>query len=112
MNDVSSTLFALRLVKLVIEVALLALIGQGVVWAMIRATGQPVERNVFYRTLQVVVSPFTKLVRLVTPRVVADRHIPWAVLALLLVGYVWVLFAIANTCIGAGLPVSECRQLH
>ena len=77
---------------------------------MIRAVGQPPENNFFYRTLQVVTSPFTKLVRLVSPKFVIDRHIPWAAFALLAVAWVWVTFTIANACIGAGLPVSQCLQ--
>jgi len=111
-NDIGTTLFVLRLVKLVLEIALFALVGQALVWAMIRAVGQPPENNFFYRALQVVTSPFTKLLRLVSPKFVVDRHIPWATFALLAVGYFWVLLAIANACIGAGLTIAECQRLH
>ena len=112
MNDIGTTLFVLRLVKLVLEIALLALVGQALVWAMVRAVGQPPEHNFFYRALQVVTSPFTKLLRLVSPKFVVDRHIPWATFALLAVGWVWVSFSIANTCIGAGLTITECQQVR
>jgi hypothetical protein len=112
MSDLANTLFLLRLVKLVLEIALLALVGQGVMWALIRAVGQDPANNFFYRMLQVVVSPFTRIVRLITPKFVADRHVPWAVLGLLVVGYVWTLFAIANACIGHGLPIAECRRVR
>lgn len=112
MNDIGTTLFVLRLVKLVLEIALLALVGQALVWAMIRAVGQPPENNFFYRTLQVVTSPFTKLVRLVSPKFVIDRHIPWAAFALLAVAWVWVTFTIANACIGAGMSIAECQQVR
>ena len=112
MKDIGTTLFVLRLVKLVLEIALLALAGQGIVWALIRTSGQPADDNVFYRTLKVVSSPFTRLVRLASPKFVIDRHIPWATFALLAVAYVWVLFTIANTCIGAGLTVAECQRLR
>jgi hypothetical protein len=111
-NDIGTTLFVLRLVKLVLEIALLALVGQALVWAMVRAVGQVPQNNFFYRALQVVTSPFTKLLRFVSPKFVVDRHIPWATFALLSVGYVWVLFAIANTCIGAGLTIAECQRLR
>ena len=112
MNDIGNTLFVLRLVKLVLDIALVALVGQALVWAMIRAVGQPPENNFFDRALQVVTSPFTKLLRFVSPKFVVDRHSPWAAFALLAVGYVWVLFAIANTCIGAGLTIAECQRLR
>jgi hypothetical protein len=109
-NDIGTTLFVLRLVKLVLEIALLALVGQALVWAMVRAVGQPPERNFFYRALQVVTSPFTKLLRFVSPKFVVDRHIPWATFALLAVAWVGVTFSIANTCIGAGMSIAECKQ--
>ncbi len=112
MKDIGTTLFVLRLVKLVLEIALLALVGQVLVWAMIRAVGQPPENNFFYRTLQVVTSPFTKLVRRVSPKFVIDRHVPWATFALLAVAWVWVTFTIANTCIGAGISIAECQQVR
>lgn len=112
MNDIGNTLFVLRLVKLVLEIALFALAGQGLVWMMIRAVGQPAERNFAYRTLQTIASPFTGLVRLITPKFVVDRHIPWATFALLAVAWVWATFAIANTCIGAGLTIAECQQVR
>ncbi|HEX4883609.1 MAG TPA: hypothetical protein VFX05_05685 [Casimicrobiaceae bacterium] len=108
MNDPGSSLFLLRVVKLVLEIALLALVGQGVVWAMIRAVGADPSRNVFYRALEVVASPFVKLVRLVTPKVVSDRHVPWAALGLLLAAYVATQFTIVQTCVGLGLSVREC----
>jgi hypothetical protein len=51
-------------------------------------------------------------VRKITPAFVADRHIPFAVLALLVVGYAWTLFAFANACIAQGLTIAECRQVR
>jgi hypothetical protein len=111
-KDIGTTLFVLRLVKLVLEIALFALAGQAIVFMMIRAVGQQAEGNFFYRALQTVSSPFTKLVRLASPRFVVDRHIPWATFALLAVAWVWVTFAIGNACIGAGLTIVECQRLR
>ena len=110
MNDIGSTLFALRLVKAVIEIALLALVGQGIVWVLIRTSGQPPENNFFYRTLQTIAMPITRPLRWVTPKFVADRHIPWAALGLLAAGWAWVLLAILSACAGAGLSGAECAQ--
>jgi hypothetical protein len=111
-KDIGNTLFVLRLVKLVLEIALFALAGQGVVWMMVRAVGQQAERNFAYRALQTIAMPFTRLVRLVTPKLVLDRHVPWATFALLAVLWVWVTFAIANTCVGAGIPILECDKVR
>ena len=112
MGEPGTALFTLRLVKLVLEIALLALIGQGIVWALIRAMGQDPAGNVFYKTLQAIALPFTWLVRKITPRFIADRHVPWAVLGLLVIGYVATLFSIANTCIGLGLTIAQCQEVR
>ena len=108
MNDPPSILFWLRLVKLLIEIALFALIGQGAMQILARMMGQPPESNFAYRVFKIVASPVVKPCRWITPRFVADRYLPLVALSLLAVGYVWTLFAIANACVGAGLPVAQC----
>ena len=110
MQDLPTALFAWRLVKLVLEIALLALAGQGIVSFMIRLAGQDPKANLFHRVLVAVSSPFTWLVRRITPPFIPDRHVPVATFALLLVCYAAVLFAIADTCIGHGLTVAECME--
>lgn len=108
MTDSGTTLFLLRIVKLVLEIALLALAGQGMTFLLIRTSGADPSRNVFYRTLEVVASPFVKLARRVTPKVVADRHVPLAAFGLLVVAYFATQFGIVNVCVGMGLPLREC----
>lgn len=108
MDSLVSTLYWLRLIQLVLAIALLALVGQGVVFVIARALGQDVSKNFFYRVLETVVMPFTRLCRLITPRFVSDRQVPMVVLSLLSVGYVWVMLAIANACLGHGLAIAQC----
>ena len=96
MNDLQSTLFWLRLVQLLLAIPLLALAGQGIVHVLTRLFGQDPNSNFFYRLLETVASPFTRACRFITPKFVADRHLP--------------LLAIANACVGAGVPVSQCLQ--
>jgi len=110
MQELPTILFAWRLAKLVLEIALLALAGQGVVSFLIRLSGKDPKANIFYRTLAVVSSPFTWLVRRITPPFIADRHVPLAAFTLLLVVYAAVLFSIADTCIRHGLTVAECME--
>lgn len=90
--------------KLVAEIALMALAGQ---WLVGLLAGARRERNVFYRLLEVVASPFVKLVRLITPRVVLDRHVPLA--AFLLLGVVWVGLTASKIglCVQSGMEA--CR---
>lgn len=110
MSDLQTTLFWLRLVQLVIAIPLFALAGQGATFLLARMMGQPPQQNFFYRLLQLVASPVVKPCRWITPRVVADRHLPLVAFSLLAVGYVWTMLAIADACMGAGLPVAQCLQ--
>lgn len=110
MPELPTILFAWRICKLVLEICLLALAGQGVATLLIRATGQDPRNNLFHRLLATVSSPFTWLVRRITPNVVADRHVPLATFTLLLVAYAAVLFAIADACISHGLTVAACLE--
>lgn len=77
--------FNLSVLKALLEVALLALMAQGVValfnWP--RRHGNPI-----YQLLGVVVRPAVMLVRRVTPRAVLDRHIPIATFILLALAWV------------------------
>ena len=91
-------------VKLVAEIALLALAGQFVLGLL---AGARRETNLFYKLLQTLTGPFVKGVRLVTPRIVLDRHIPLA--AFVLLAMVWVVATLVkiNLCLQIG--VEHCR---
>lgn len=108
----ASQLFIPRLIKLVLEIALLALAGQGLVWMLTRAVGQDPARNPFYRVLGIIASPFTRLARAVTPRFVLDRHLAFGVFFLLVAAYVVTLFTIADRCIRAGVTVAVCQDIR
>ena len=110
MNDLQSTLFWLRLVQLMLAIPLLALAGQGATFLLARMMGQPPQQNFFYRLLEIVASPAVKPCRWITPKAIADRHLPLVAFSLLSVGYIWTMLEIANACIGAGLPVAQCLQ--
>lgn len=91
-------------VKLVAEIALMALAGQFLLGLL---AGQKRETNLFYQLLQVMTKPFVKGMRLVTPKVVIDRHIPLA--AFVALAMVWVVTTITkiNLCLQIG--VEQCR---
>lgn len=91
-------------IKLVAEIALMALIGQFLVGLL---AGQRRDGNLFYRLLKVMTDPFVRGARFVTPRIVLDRHVP--LVAFLLLGFGW-LFATATKvqlCVEMG--VQACR---
>ncbi len=91
-------------VKLIAEIALLALAGQ---WVLGLLAGSKRNENLFYRLLQVLTNPFVKTMRLITPRFVLDRHIPLA--AFVLLASVWLAATVAkiNLCLQIG--VQACR---
>ena len=86
-------------VKLITEIALMALLSQ---WLLGLLAGAKRETNMFYKLLQVITGPFIKLTRLVSPRFVLDQHIPLA--AFLLLSMLWFVAVIAkiNLCLQIG----------
>lgn len=89
-------LIALNVAQVILYVALLALAGQGVLYVL---AGPKREQNLFYTLLRVVSKPFTVPMRKVTPRQVADRHVPVVTFFLLLILYAIVTFERADLCI-------------
>ena len=78
-------------VQLVVAIALMALIGQGVLYIL---AGREREKNLFYQIVRIVPSPFVKLTRLLTPKVFEDRVIPFATFCMLSAIFLWLAFAI------------------
>lgn len=63
------------------EVALMALLGQGVLFVL---AGSKREGNIVYSMLKTVTAPIMKFTRLIAPRFVVDQHIGFLALFLLL----------------------------
>ncbi|MFO1398181.1 MAG: hypothetical protein U1F48_14065 [Burkholderiales bacterium] len=83
----------LGIVQLVAAIALMALAAQGALFVL---AGRHRERNVFYQVLRIVPSPFVRLTRLVTPRAVDDRLVPFATFCWLAALFLWLAFAIPH----------------
>jgi hypothetical protein len=90
----------LNIAQLVLYIALLALVGQGVLYLL---AGPRRDRNFFYRLLQVLSKPFTVPVRKITPRQVSDAQVPFVTFLLLAVAYAVVTFEKADLCVTANL---------
>ena len=97
-------LFFISSVKLIAEIALLALFGQ---WILGLLAGQRKNENLFYQLLQQVGKPFVQLARLVTPKFVLERHHP--LVAFLVLGFVWLAVTIAkiNHCLKIGVALCQ-----
>ena len=91
-------------IKLVAEIALMALAGQFLLGLL---AGAKRDRNLFYGMLDVLTRPFVKLTRLITPRVVLDRHVPLAAFFLLALTWVVATGIKINLCVQLG--VQHCR---
>ena len=74
--------------KLVFEIALFALLGR---WVLGMLIGAKRDGNLFYQMLNQIIQPFEKLVRVISPKVVVDQHIPLATGALLFSGWCFAL---------------------
>jgi hypothetical protein len=77
---------ASALLKGLVEFAAFLLLAQGGIY-LLSFGGH--ENNAVYRAVRFLTSPVTRLVRLVTPARVADRHLPLVAFFLLL--WIWIL---------------------
>lgn len=97
-------LLMISALKLITEVALLALAGQ---WILGLLAGQRKQHNLFYQVLAIIGRPFVQLTRWVTPRVVLDRHLP--LVAFLILGFVWLAVTAAKIshCLKVGVALCQ-----
>ena len=97
----------LNILQLVLYIALLSLLGQGVLYVL---AGSRRESNFFYKLLQLMAKPFTWPTRKITPTQIADQHVPFVTFFLLLVMYAIVTFERADLCVTSGLVGQQgCR---
>jgi|SRR5512139_3259544 hypothetical protein len=85
---VSTELFAVSVFRALVEVAGFFLLGQGLLYLL---AGARRESNMIYQLFQIVTRPVIRLVRLITPRIIVDRHIP--VVAFFLLFWLWIVLA-------------------
>ena len=94
----------LSLVQLILYIPLLALAGQGALYVL---AGPKRDSNFFYRLLQLLSKPFTVVVRRLTPRQVANHHVPIVTFFLVVIVYAVVSFERIDLCMRVGLE--QCR---
>lgn len=97
-------LLLITAIKLIAELGLLALLGQGVLGLL---AGPGRERNAFYQLLRLLGSPFVRLARFITPRFVLERHLP--LVAFLILGFVWLGATMAKISHCVQIGVQLCR---
>ena len=97
-------LFLISAVKLITEVALLALVGQ---WVLGLLAGKRRDQNFFYQLLLLMGKPFVRAARLVTPNLVLERHLP--LVAFLILAFIWmgVTLTKVNHCLKIGVALCQ-----
>lgn len=97
-------LLVVEILKLLAEIALLALAGQFVLGAL---AGKRRNENLFYQLFQVLTKPLIRGARLVSPKVVLDQHLP--LVAFFLLFFVWVVATITKIDICVRIGVHLCK---
>jgi len=91
-------------VKLLTELALLLLLGRGVLGLL---AGSRREGNAVYRLLVWLTQPWVRVARWISPRVVLDRHLP--LVAFLVLGMAWVAVTVTKVVHCVSIGVALCR---
>ena len=97
-------LLLVEVLKLVAEIALMCIAAQ---WVLGILAGARREQNLVYQLFQVLTRPFIAGARLVSPRIVLDRHVP--LVAFLLLTFVWLVATITKIDICVRIGVHLCK---
>jgi uncharacterized protein YggT (Ycf19 family) len=89
-------LLILSILRALVEVAMLALLGQGAVALL---AGARRHTNPIYQLFAVVTKPVIRIARIVTPRAVIDKHVPFV--AFFLLFWLWIFLAWAKQYLAA-----------
>ena len=87
--------------KGLIEVLLLVLLGQGILYLF---AGQRRQENVVYRAFATVTAPIMKATRFLTPRFIVDQHIGYVAFFLLAAAWVLALVLKVSAVLQAAKP--------
>jgi hypothetical protein len=101
-------LLLLDILKALLEVAGLALLGQGLLFLF---AGAKRDRNVVYQAFATVTRPVIRVTRFITPRIVLDRHLGLVAFLLVLLGWFLVLVEKQSVCTQGALGQPSCAAL-
>ena len=87
----SVELFIVSSLKALVEIAGMALIGQGLIGVL---AGKSRQENFVYRIFLVITSPIFKIARAISPRFIADAHLGLASFFILF--WLWVALVLAK----------------
>lgn len=81
-------LLLVSILRALVEVAGMFLLAQGILFVLAGATR---EKNIVYQLFRIITRPVIQMTRLVTPRVIVDKHIPFV--AFFILFWLWLLLA-------------------
>ncbi len=90
----------LNVLQLVLYIGGLALMGQAILYVFV---GNKKDTNLFYQLFIVMNKPWTSLARLISPKMVAQRHIPVVAFCVISVLYIAVTLAKIEHCVALGM---------
>ena len=93
-------LLIINIFQLILYIAALALLGQGLLYAL---AGAKRTNNFFYQILQILTRPFFMLARLVAPKQIADSQIGFVAAVLVAVFYIVVSLWKIDYCISVNM---------
>jgi hypothetical protein len=94
--------------KALAELVGLFLVGRGLLYLL---AGHKRETNLFYQVMCVITNPAIRMTRLITPKVVIDRHVPYV--AFMLVVWIWVIlvfWVVPEVCGGGTVDCSALLE--
>ncbi len=84
----SIELFIVGALRALVEVALLSLLGQGLVGLL---SGASRAKNPVYALFSIITRPAVRLTRFITPAAIIDKHLPYVTFFVLF--WLWILLA-------------------
>lgn len=95
----------LTVIKALVELAGLFLLGRGLLYLI---AGPKREANYVYQLLKTLTAPVISGARLITPKFVLDRHVPFVAVLLLFWAWLGLIVAMANFCQSSNV---DCQAL-
>ena len=103
-------LLLVQIIKAIVEVALMLFLARGTLVLFFLSTPHRLEGNFVYRLFVTGTQPLVHAVRLIAPRLVLDRHLPYAAFGLLFAAWLGLSMAKLQICADA-LDRPACEDL-
>lgn len=81
-------IFIISILRALVEVAMLTLLGQGLLAIL---AGSRRATNPIYQLFRTITRPALRVVRFITPRIIIDKHLPF--IAFFLLFWLWIFLA-------------------